>query len=290
MLVATEAENVSMVDPFDSSLHNHETTLQYGSQGQITLISLRHLCTRESLVISVKPEQMNSLYVSNISPFLIKKYSSLVAPSTIESSLESLLVSELNTMIMGSFQQSSETMFIFSSTNYSIFTIGKYEIDSGEFHPVGCAYYHFNPLVGTSIPFLVVDHRYRKEGYASSLLILLQTLFTKSMGTSRVLVWGEFTLDAKLISFYRKLGFFPTIPSNYSLGFLLSKATIQGIRNLDENKNFLLEVRESMSHRYDSSVHPINLIPKDFETKYEQKITKNQNIAKHTTRIKVLHM
>ena len=266
MLVATVDENVSMVDPFDSSLHNHDTTLPYGSQGQIALINLRHLCSRESLDISVKLEQIDSLYVSNISPFLIKTYSSLVPPSKIESSLESLLVSELNTMILGSFQQSSETMYILSSTNYSIFTIGKYEEDSGRFHPVGCAYYHFNPLVGTFVPFLVVGHRSRKQGYASSLLILLQALFTKNMGTSRVLVWGEFTLDTKLISFYRKLGFFPTIPSNYSLGFLLSKATIQGIRDIDESKNFLLEVRESMSQRYDSSVRDeINLNPRDFD-------------------------
>ena len=97
--------------------------------------------------------------------------------------------------------------------------------------------------------------------------MLLQALFTKNMDTSRVLVWGEFSESTVLISFYRKLGFFPTIPSNYPLGFLLSSETIHGIRSVGERKNFLLEVLELISRKYDQERVTTILGPKDFGNK-----------------------
>ena len=266
------AEFVS-IDPFDSVLKNHNTTLDYGLLGLIKLINLQHACSKESLGISL-PQNISSytyqnhqLYISNISPFLIKKHSSWILPSKIESSQEVSLVSKLNRIMVNNFRQSSGTMHIFTSSNYSIFTIGYFDQDSGIFEPIGCTCYHFNPLVGTFIPFLVVESDFRKQGYASALIILLQALFNKNMHTSRVLVWGEFTDESKLMSFYRKLGFFPTIPSNYPLGFLLSSESIRGIRSVDDSKNFLLEVREPVSRRYEEGKVIANktFLGKDFD-------------------------
>ena len=153
--------------------------------------------------------------------------------------------------MVNNFQQTFDKMHIFTSSNYSILTIGYFDQDLCIFEPIGCTYYHFNPLVGTFIPFLVVEDGFRKHGYDSALIMLLQALFTKNMDTSRVLVWGEFSESTVLISFYRKLGFFPTIPSNYPLCFLLPSGTVHGIRGVHESKNFLLEVREPISRKYE---------------------------------------
>ena len=54
------AEFVS-IDPFDSVLKNHNTTLDYGLLGLIKLINLQHACSKESLGIS-----FTNLFVSTV--------------------------------------------------------------------------------------------------------------------------------------------------------------------------------------------------------------------------------
>ena len=163
-MVDVNKEEFVSIDPFDSVLQNHSTTLKYGSSGQIKLINLQQACSEESLDVSLPPKdisnykyQNHQLYISNISPFLIKKHSSCIDPSKIELRKEDSLVSKLNRIMVNNFQQSLDTMQMLTSSNYSFFTIGYFDQESGIFEPIGCTYYHFNPLVGTFIPFLVVE-------------------------------------------------------------------------------------------------------------------------------------
>ena len=137
------AEFVS-IDPFDSVLKTHNTTLYYGLLGLIKLVNLQHACSKECLDVSL-PQKISSytyqnhqLYISNISPFLIKNYSSCILQSKIESSQEVSLVSKLNRIMVNNFRQSSETMHIITSSNYSIFTIGYFDQESGIHEPIGC--------------------------------------------------------------------------------------------------------------------------------------------------------
>ena len=260
MVSATVVENVS-IDPFGKLVRLDNTTLKYGSEKQIELVDLEYL--QQYLDVRLPPKlatckhNKKKLYISNIPPSLIKKHISCVNPELIIQSKEKLLVTQLTSLLVNCFEPNDAVMHVLNARNFSIFTIGYLDKQTDLFQPIGCAHYHFNPLVGVFVSFLIVAEKLRKVGYGSCLLLLLQTLFNKNMGTSRMLVWVDCSESTKLISFYRKLGFFPTIPSNYPLNFLLQTATISDIRSVDKEKNrdkiFLLEVRKLIWEMFDKN-------------------------------------
>ena len=68
------AEFVS-IDPFDSVLKTHNTTLDYGLLGQIKLVNLQHACSKECLDVSLPQKQLSS---NNHSPTFLSVLSSLL--------------------------------------------------------------------------------------------------------------------------------------------------------------------------------------------------------------------
>ena len=258
MVSATVVENVS-IDPFGKLVRSDDTTLKYGSGDEIELVELENICSQKYFNVRLPPKLAtykhndNKLYISNIPPSLITQHNSCIEPRIIQSSKLKVLLTQLTTLLVKSFEANFETMHILNSRNFSIFTIGYLNAKTNIFQPIGCACYHFNPLVGVFVSFLAVPKKFQKTGYGSSLLILLQALFNKNMGTSRMLVWCDCSdnKSIKLISFYRKLGFFPTIPTNYPLSFLLSSITIHEIRSVNKPNVFLLEARKLIWEKYD---------------------------------------
>ena len=146
-----------------------------------------------------------------------------------------------------------------TSTCYSYLVIGKRTEESFKVH--SATMYHHNPTLGTFIPYLSVDADSKRKGLGSTMLMVLQKLFDKALKNPRLLVWlylpsihehnalltdkDKAEIRKSLIRFYRRLGFHPTIPSLYSLAYVVTQALQEEIREV-QNSSFLLEVKKKM--------------------------------------------
>ena len=270
------------IDPLGSNVRSDDTTIDYSLTPKIQLIKLQKLCSKKSYnecVMTLLPknylhDEKFDLYISNITPSILNEHSKIVNEEKIENDPVTKLVAQLNHMMIPTFTPTPGSMQIFSaSTSYSVFFMGYYIPESKSFQPTGCIRYHCNPLVGTFVSFLAVKNEYRKRHYASVLLILLQALLHENMNMSKVLLWCNILGSHSLISFYRKLGFFPTIPSNYSLGSFLPSETIASLRE-SQSDDFLLEVRELIWDRYMKNLNKLPITFIKTEIDQENRVTK----------------
>ena len=146
-----------------------------------------------------------------------------------------------------------------TSTCYAYLVIGKTTDKSFKVH--SAIMYHHNPTLGTFIPYISVDEESKRKRLGSTMLMVLQELFDKALKNPRLLVWlylpstqehnallsdtQKADIRKSLISFYRRLGFHPTIPSLYSLAYVLTKEIQAEIREV-QNLSFLLEMKKKI--------------------------------------------
>ena len=127
------------------------------------------------------------------------------------------------------------------------------------------------------------------------MLMVLQELFDKALKNPRLLVWlylpstqehnalltdtQKADIQKSLISFYRRLGFHPTIPSLYSLAYVLTQAIQAEIREV-QNSFFLLEMKKKI--KKDRPI--VTIASKQFTV--PKKATKNQQYSVKPTHLK----
>jgi len=202
------------------------------------------------------------LGIVHISTKTIDDHRSTILPaSENKPTPESYIINRAYHICLKLFSVTNYTMDIFTSSSYSIVALGTYDESSGLVDVLGCVFYHFNPIIGTLVPFICIDEDVQKQGYGSLLLGILQHSFLKMFGISRVLIW--FLDDSKasnLISFYRKLGFFATISGLYPLSAIMPRSPVSDMRLSSVEDTFLLETRESIIDKRKQKINTLQKV------------------------------
>lgn len=116
--------------------------------------------------------------------------------------------------------------------------------------------YSFSPSIGTFVPLVIVREQYRGQNVGISLFIYLQYFFIKLFKCYRILVWlahdksDSNTHKESIFSFYHKMGFYPTAPSNWPISYFLQRSIVENMHEYGSNagtNNFLLCTHKEIS-------------------------------------------
>ena len=92
--------------------------------------------------------------------------------------------------------------------------------DQYKFTYVGGSSYACSPSFGVLVPLLLVEEEVQNKGFGVALLQCLQYFCNIKILNYHMLIWVA-TPSSKLIAFYRKLNFHPTISSQYAIEHIL---------------------------------------------------------------------
>ena len=169
----------------------------------------------------------------------------------IDSSVQSHIIDQSMALCLEEFNYASNIYTMSRSNIYSLLSLS---IVEDEIHNIiGVLFFHFNPIIGLFIPFLVIKESYRGKGLGENLLILLQRSFYHHTKSLSVLAWlglkpllitmeedekrKRNASNDRLIVFYRRLGFYPVHPANYALPYLFQNQILEEISTVDIEKN-----------------------------------------------------
>ena len=176
-------------------------------------------------------------------------------------------------MVMDEYTPSLILGDIMSDSKQQLILIGETGTNSqAPFNIMGGCIYKIDPHYGVFVSILHITKNFRRRGLGKFMLRLLQTFSSKVFSSERILVWmtrleiehkqnnGVFTLSYKNIghiSFYRKLGFFPSNPLHLPLEQMvptslckLLRSPISGFNTMSvgpESIEFIGECIESIS-------------------------------------------
>ena len=176
-------------------------------------------------------------------------------------------------MVMDEYTPSLILGDIMSDSKQQLILIGQTGTNSqAPFNIMGGCIYKIDPHYGVFVSILHITKNFRRKGLGKFMLRLLQTFSSKVFSSERILVWmtrleiehkqnnGVFTLSYKNIghiSFYRKLGFFPSNPLHLPLEQMvptslckLLRSPISGFNTMSvgpESIEFIGECIESIS-------------------------------------------
>ena len=181
-------------------------------------------------------------------------------PSSIEHSQirKHEIIDQCVATLLNGYLLSQELTFLINSPLYSIMAIGKKNssVGSCEFEVIGLIMYSFSPSIGTFVPLVIVREQYRGQNVGISLFIYLQYFFIKLFKCYRILVWlahdksDSNTHKESIFSFYHKMGFYPTAPSNWPISYFLQRSIVENMHEYGSNagtNNFLLCTHKEIS-------------------------------------------
>ena len=168
--------------------------------------------------------------------------------------LEGKILDSFVSLVLSYFDITGDVFSMLSSAVYSaIVIVGR---KGQRTNLIGGLLYHYNPTIGCLVPFIAIGNSYHKKKIGTFLFMFLQRFHFYLFRDLRVLVWLSLTgkhatLDAGLVTFYRKLCFHPTLAYNYSLAYVLPvgvRKSLEAAINPEKKKRqFLMEVTTTIT-------------------------------------------
>ena len=149
-----------------------------------------------------------------------------------------------------------------SSCTFSLFIFMRKKKEP--FDTLGFVFYRCDPCIGLIIPFIYVERDYRCAGVGAAMMQTLQFLCQKNLNLIKTLVWitkTEGTKSDKLLSYYRSLGFVPTLPENFPISHMFPSDLVASLHSCDPNahnvsKDFLLQRTDIIRKQDELQLNP----------------------------------
>ena len=168
------------------------------------------------------------------------------------------LIDNINTFFNEMTQMYDPSMILFKvlrSCTYSVFTFfSERKNEHKDMESLGWIAYICDPTFGLFILFIHVKKEFRKKGIGTAMLQSLQLFSRHNTGSFNTLLWYTKVASSHsnlLVSYYRNLGFHPTVPSNYSLTYVLPADLVHDLNIItDDGQNeeveFVLETKKKI--------------------------------------------